>query len=480
MLANDFSTTQNFLQVIVTLLGIASQMLLLFKVFRGKGSSVTTTTEESEQDLSVLDANPTSTSSTRNIIDLSFVLICSAFFSLLLTDSLVISGRTPSPEFSTIIRVICITVVVVGTMVGAWWLRKTELVTGFLAITTLCVVIISPGGPIFSSPSDAETGLSLLIPVLTLVALSSAMLIYSFGSPLSKTVKRHRRSAVSAGLILIAGVGAVALGRQLIGNVEADKRTPNIDNPAIKELLPSIASAELNDRRLFYQLASEISLLRDYQNFFRAVRGERTQSPTPTPTPASSPAQAGATSKQTEDPYSPSKLVATRALEILRERAKADNDQAAVSAFESFAARSTSVAKEFLEQQEKTQGKARPNLLVDYFDGLDVNEQEDYLAQRLNWIHPVGLPSQAQAAIPLPGLTNSDRFEAISTIRITQVLDDQENLRTKLFREFDKQLDYPREVRAAFRDYDDYSYRDYPPSPYASSVRRTNKPRNLI
>jgi hypothetical protein len=353
MLANDLSGTQQFLQVIVTLLGIASQMLLLFKVFRGQGSSATTTTEEGEHDVSVLDATPTPSTSTRNIIDLSFVLICAAFFSLLLTDSLVISGRTPSPEFSTIMTVICITVVVVGTMVGAWWLRKTELVTGFLAITTLCVLIISPGGPIFSSPSDAETGLSLLIPVVTLVALSSAMLIYSFGSPLSKTVKRQRRAAVSAGLILIVSVGAVALGRQLIGNVEADKRTPNIDNPAIKELLPSIASAELNDRRLFYQLASEISLLRDYQNYFRAVRGERAPSPTPTPAATSSPAQAGATPKQATDPYSPTTLAATHALEMLRDLAKADNDQAAVSAFESFASRSTSVAKEFLEQQEK-------------------------------------------------------------------------------------------------------------------------------
>src|SRR3954451_23471811 len=127
MLANDLSSTQQFLQVIVTLLGIASQMLLLFKVFRGKSNTVTVTTDAGEHDVNVLDVTPASTSSPRNIIDLSFVLICSAFFSLLLTDSLVISGRTPSPEFSTIMIVICITVFVVGTMVGAWWLRKTEL-----------------------------------------------------------------------------------------------------------------------------------------------------------------------------------------------------------------------------------------------------------------------------------------------------------------------------------------------------------------
>ncbi|HEX7332415.1 MAG TPA: hypothetical protein VF290_13010 [Pyrinomonadaceae bacterium] len=477
-MSNELSTTQQFLQVVVTLLGIASQVVLLLRA-RAK-----TTSEEAHPKPIDEDHPPSDTIAPRNFIDLSFVLICSAFFSLLLTDSLVISGRTPAPEVSTILIVICITTVVVGTMVGSWLYRKTELVTGFLAITTLCVLIISPGGPIFSSVSDGETGLSLLIPVVTLVALSAAMLIYSFGSPLSKSVKKSRRTAISCGLGIIVIVGAIALGQQLLGNVTADKRTPKLDTDAIKTVLPALANADLKDKKIFYQLASEIALLRTYQNHFRAVRGERAPQPTPAPSPTSSAtptnATAGAAQPASSPPAEPKKteaetLTEARAVELLIQRARADNDWQALTQLQSFARRSNGMALAYLAERDKNTGRARPNLLVDYFDALDVNEQQEYLAQRLNWIHPVGLPSQVQAGIQLPGLSATDRFEAISSIRIIQVLDDQENLRTKLFQEFDKQLDYPREVRNAFREADEYG-NQYAPS---YNPRRT-RPRNLF
>lgn len=481
MLAQDISSAQQLLQVIVTLLGVMSQILLLMKGFRDKPSTQVTQNEDapSPHTASVIKTSP------RSLIDLSFVLICAAFFSLLLTDSLVISGRTPAPEISSILIVLSITLVVVGTMLGAWFLRQAELITGFLAITTLLVLVISPGGPFFSSSSDGETGLSLLIPLVSLVILSSGMLVYSFGSPLSKSGGRRRRLTVTLGLGLIVLVAAGALGRQLIANVTSNRLTPKIDSASVKEILPEIMNAELNDKRNFYQLASEISLLRTYQNYFRTIRGEKPAAPKtdsnseavgqngqakqpanqakqpadskekssrPNPAPTNQPTDS--------DRYSPENLTATRALELLIQKARTDGDWESVTNFQSFSRRSNSIATDYLAEHlnQKDHGRARPNLLMNYFKAIPVADQQEYLSQRLGWIHPVGLPSQSQAGIPLPGITNEERFEAVSSMRIIQVLDDQENLRTKLFAEFDKEFDYQRSVRNAFKQQEDYYY----------------------
>jgi hypothetical protein len=477
IMAEGFSVTQQFLQIVGLLLGVVTQILLLMKGLKeqpkhelGRQGDVSPTQEQGEDNLI----------STRNILELSFVLLCSAFFSLLLTDSLVVSGRTPSREISTILIVSIITLVVVGAVFGAWLLKQTELVIGFLAITTLFVLIVSPGGPFFSSSSDGETGLPLLLPVLTLLTLSSAMLIYSFGNPISKSVSRNRRVLVISILVLIVIAGAGALGRQLIANVAADRRAPKIDSPAIKEFLPAIMNADLRDRRNFYRLASEISLSRTYQNYFRTVRGAQDPPRENSNTTESIQKNEGRSSgqrqenggknnslqtkqqqtdsKQNEaDKYSPQSLSEMRAVELLIMKAREENDQDAISALQSFARRSNSLAQEFLAEHSKDHGKARPDRLITDFRRLDFNEQQQYLSQRQDWIFPVGLSNQAQASIFLPGISNQERFENISSLRIIQVLDDQENLRAKLFKEFDKELDYPRDVRNAFKEQDESS-----------------------
>lgn len=505
-MAEEFSAAQQFLQVIVTLLGILSQILLLVK---GVKEQPNETTVAGDRTTTLRGSIAQRLQGKRNILDLSFVLVGAAFFSLLITDSLVISGRTPSPKISTILIVLIITLVIVGAMVCAWVLNQTELVTGFLAITTLFILVISPGGPFFSSSStnDSETGLSLLVPITVLVILASTMLIYSFGNPLSRTLPRNKRAIVTLILVCITAASAGALGRQLISDVVSDPRTPRLDTKEVKDLLPAIMNADVKDRRLFYRLASEVALSLTYQNYFRTVRGERLQTDQPTMEPSptilsdnkklgpsesannngKSTAQPTATptpKNSSED--SPLALVETKALEILIQRAEQDRDYESATHFKSFARRSQSVAESFLSEQERSQGRARPNLLINYFKSMDIAEQQQYLVQRLEWIFPTGLPEQSQASIPLPGLTNEERFEAISSLRIIQVLNDQENLRNKLFKEFDKEFDYPRAVRAAFEQRSSDSAEDYLDfsSPYNANTtntgsRRYGKARNI-
>jgi len=210
------------LQIVVTVLGIVSQLLLLGKHFK-------------EQDIPAPAATDPKAGTVepkrgriRNRMDLSFALICAAFFSLLLTDSLLISGKNPSPGLSTILTVLMITSVIVTVMVAAWWLNLTEVVTGCLAVTTLVVLIIANGGPFFASSGDSVAGLSLLLPILSLITITSATLIYALGNPLSRTIRKNRRTLVTLTLLSLVIVSGAALGKQLALNVKNDSRTPRL------------------------------------------------------------------------------------------------------------------------------------------------------------------------------------------------------------------------------------------------------------
>src|SRR5882672_9548657 len=120
------------LQIIIAVLGIVSQILLLAKHFYGR--EVEGQGRQTPATLPVGTSREARPRATKSLLDLSFVLLCSAFFALLLTDSLIISGRNPSAGPGTIIAVFTITFVVVITMSGAWFLGRTELVTAFLAL----------------------------------------------------------------------------------------------------------------------------------------------------------------------------------------------------------------------------------------------------------------------------------------------------------------------------------------------------------
>src|SRR5215510_9270407 len=167
-LEENASSIKEILQIIILFLGVLSALFPFIKNYleaRAKGREPQILSGELK-----LPKPLALTIVPRSLFDLSFVLICSGLNSLLLADSLVISGRTPSPGSIEILKVLFITLVVVATMVWAWLRGRSESVTGFLAITTLIVLILSPSGPLSDSRSaDEEVGISLWIPVISLM-----------------------------------------------------------------------------------------------------------------------------------------------------------------------------------------------------------------------------------------------------------------------------------------------------------------------
>src|SRR5688500_4499728 len=96
------------LQTIILVLGTLNALILLLRNFR-------------KPDATDISKNATTASHKqanlrgklrREAIDLSLLLLCSAFFSLLLTDSLIVSGKNPSPGLGAILIVVVITSVV--------------------------------------------------------------------------------------------------------------------------------------------------------------------------------------------------------------------------------------------------------------------------------------------------------------------------------------------------------------------------------
>ncbi len=373
------------LQIVVTILGLLSQLVVLLREMNKRED--TTSDAPAGGKPTPPPSLPPESRRAHNFLDLGFVLLCSAFFSLLLTDSLVISGRAPSPGLLTTAAVFAITVTVCGVMFTAWRLGRSELVTGFLALITLCVLIISPGGP-FGSPlvaKDVEQGLTLYLPVLSLVTLASVMLIYAFGNPLSNTLPRKTRLFVGQTLLIVLVVSAIALGQHLVRSVMSKENAPKIDTADAIGVLRDVGRWDAVHRRQFYQLASEIALAHAYQAGYQDVRGVR------------------------------SRLA---------------GDQASTPGTSSTPPRRVSS-----EYSMTPAGSERLQVLDEQFHDMPLASQEKFLIDRLDWIHTVGNQG-TQVTQPLTGLTARSRADGIGEVRLEQLLSDRLPLYLTLKEEF--------------------------------------------
>src|SRR5437016_2697657 len=146
------------------------------------------------QDLTIssLTGPPSSPPKRRSLLDLSIVLVCASFFSGILSDSLLVSGRVPSLSISVLLQILLITLLTSGMLVISWFHSKSEIGIGVAALTTLIVLLLSPGGPISVGREGGEPGLSLYIPLLVLIMQISACAIYHYGSPLSRDTTRRQ------------------------------------------------------------------------------------------------------------------------------------------------------------------------------------------------------------------------------------------------------------------------------------------------
>lgn len=440
------------LQIIALILGILATGIKIFThaLELRKNLSLTEGLGASQNDIQQTHNIPTHRF--RKLLDLSFVLICSAFFALLLTDSLIISGKNPSPGPTTFLIVFAISVGVGLTMWAAWLFRLAELITGCLSVITLVVLIMSSGGPFFSSESDAVAGLSLLLPTVVLVTLAATMFIYYFGNPTGRSLNSKKRIVVSSILLSVVLISSVALGKALITDVASDPRTPKLGRG--QALIQNVMRGSLADRRRFYRLASEINLAPTYQKYFRALRQEQ-QSIPPADTGSSMDRTPSALSNnsrtdKSRPTASPTSAPSPNATNEFFERAK--NDAIERGDYDTAAALQRAIRTSSANTEvSKEKGLARANFLVSYFNASDVQNKEAYLIHRLEWIHPVGLESQSSASISLPGTTSEERFEGTGALRMFLALYDQPNLRQTILREFE----YPEQIVQFFRERDE-------------------------
>jgi hypothetical protein len=458
------------LQIVITIVGVCSQLILL-----GREITKLVQTASTETDGLTRQGHSATVFARiqrgKSILDLSFVVLCAAFFSLLTSDSLIVSGRNaPTGPFHLFI-VVLITFGFVATMVTAWYINKTEMVIGFLAIITLIVLIISPGGP-FNKESNTglESGLNifLIVPVAVLITLAATMMIYSFGSPLSKAVGSRSRTIVLVSLTLVGLFAAIAVGTQIDDYIAQDARTPKFSSPEIKTFARSALQTSQEKKRAFYRYASEICLTEFYRSQFDTSQQDAftpampAQSPVPAnaSAPTVSPGPA-ATSTATASPTPPPTQSPTGSA-ISHQQVLQIQKQTIADMRKSYLDSPTSSTYSFLGEYEAKlgrsndvekmtygmrSGQSRLELLVGKFaDSLDGNQKGVVLNERLNWMHPTGIGSNNEAAITLPDKTSENRLRLISKYRLISVLHDQERQRKTLFEEFS----YPDEVTSHY------------------------------
>lgn len=464
------------LQIIITIAGVCSQLILLAR-------EITKLVDVTSKDIDESANKPRSATILaqiqrgKSILDLSFVILCAAFFSLLTTDSLIVSGRNPATGPFYIFLVILITFVYVSIMVTAWYINKTEKVIGFLAIITLIILIISPGGPFNKEQiGSVESGLNifLIVPVAVLLTLVATMLIYSFGSPLSKNINRRNRIAVFLTLIAIGIFAAIAIGTQIDDYIAQDARTPKFSSPEVKNLARSVLQLPLDERRSFYRFASEISLTEFYQNQYYTAHADPygvAQSPTVTTSSTPSTPNSSDNEPSTPSPMPQGSTITAKqkrqiesdTIDEIRRAYMASPTSSFYTFMEEYVRKKASEAN---RRDTNRSGRSRLELLAGKFkDSLGINQKSMAIKERLNWIHPVGLGRSSEAVITLPDKTVETRLDVISNYRIITVLSDQEKQRNDLFFEFS----YPDEVRAYYyrdeaeqirRRREDYSYSD--------------------
>jgi hypothetical protein len=298
-------------------------------------------------------------------LDLAFVLLCSAIFSLLILDALVISGRRPDVFYSVIASFI-VTIFVGVALMFAWYRGSSALGIGWGATITLFLLILAPGGPFVEGEKGGIEGMNLWIPTITLLLLSLTMWIYKLGYPFDRTLPvktRLRTILVVSGII--AGA-TISLGKQYKNLVLDDRRSPDIRSESVQAALNKIDQDQdwtTLQTRAFYAAMSDVYLTDWYEVQWKTVTS--------------------------------------------------DIDQRT--------GESVSESRRF-----------RLNRLLTHFSNLDAKDQRIFLANRLKWVHPVGLNDQDQSPINLPGILPADRLETLSTFRIRHALSSQPTLAQSL------------------------------------------------
>ncbi|MGG6267550.1 NB-ARC domain-containing protein [Leptolyngbya sp. AN10] len=421
-------------QIIVALIGASSPIILqILQQGKQQTSNATTSQASSTATPSVNEATISGAYESRSYLDLSIILLYATFFSAILTDSLLVSGRIPTLGISVILEIFVITLFTTLSLLFAWYWCKSETAIGILSVTTLIVLLLSPGGSISTvkQGGEGEVGLSLLLPVFVLILLATSSAIYLFGNPLSKnTLPRMRRKVILLLSVLFA-IGTLTLGQQFVTQVSDNPLSPKKFTGSAEQVkqsedvLSAIRTKSLAERGLLYRLGSEVALSQYYlESYFQVLSSFDFSNINRITNPTKSNKSIGLDSQASRNNQS--------------------NPQSATSNQSSREDNSSS-----RRVVSYTQERDRINTLeaiAAYFRS-NPSSQLSYLADRILWIHPSVTEGNNQLNFPLPGTSAKDRFASLSNYRIFYAMSTQQNLLDKFFNLFT----YDSEIVDAFR-----------------------------
>ena len=374
---------QEISQLAVALTGLGSTVLTLINSLKSKRS-------ETKQDLGVThqrEALETPLTQTQRYLDLSIVLAASSVISILMTYALAVSGRIPS--WTTLsLASLAVSSIIALVLLYSWRMRRWELSLCALSMVCILVLVLSPGGALSSAWDEGEDAISLFAPLWLLTAMIVGLSIYVWGNPFSSLVDARTRLFNLTSLVLLISVSVIATSIEYVDFVFESEKAPRLkDNDDARLIYEKARQMPLSDRRLFYQLASEITLVPYYEENFSQVTFAGFSLP------------------------------------------EEDGE---------------SIEESIQELQENI--KEMVGSYTKAIEGLP--SPEIYLLNRISWVHPLGDIKRTKASIQVPGVTSLGRLQESSKHRIFRVFSEQPELRKELLK---RGYSYPSEIVETFQ-----------------------------
>jgi hypothetical protein len=116
---------ESSLQIIIAIVGLGTQVVLLTREITKFARDAGPQTVESEGTASS-NQTPRASARYKSLLDLSFIILCSAFFSLLTADSLVVSGRPVNSGPLNVFFVFIIAFAYTAILFIAWYISITK------------------------------------------------------------------------------------------------------------------------------------------------------------------------------------------------------------------------------------------------------------------------------------------------------------------------------------------------------------------
>lgn len=390
--------TSGFVQLMTAFLGNVVVPLILFYLNKSEAKPVDSTVVPVGTPPTVAAARPRPV-----LLDLGFSLLCAAFFSMVLGHSILISGRAPVGLGWGMFGMLVLVLVNAFGAYLFWRVGYSELGLGVMAFVAILGIVLAPGGPIFGAAYAGENTLPSLLPLFLLIILASAAVFQIVlglrGRDAPPRALRMRRLCVLSICALIGCISWVEGVEQLkfLSVVDTDPGVMSHEDAALFE---EIRGLPIADQGTFYQLAMECLLAPTYARFASDI--------------SSAPQEVNASSADSNP-----------------------RDQREMPPNESSEAPQMPLDHDVAIRPSSSPGMAGRILPLTELNSLVSAIPEDellqYLLNRLDWVHPVPITTEAKVPINYPGASPAERLNNIASVRSYTALHDRPELRNTKF-----------------------------------------------